>query len=86
MRRTSAHGIRLLDLANIAVVESVEYGFVMSLSFNNVIIIIIMNTIYFPEPSSVLPSMFFHFEPDNDLQTGVHVCSTSYRFADVSHK
>jgi hypothetical protein len=26
---------------------------------------LIMNT-YFPEPSSVLASMFFHFEPDND--------------------
>jgi hypothetical protein len=25
-----------------------------------------MNT-YFPEPSSVLASMFFHFEPDNDF-------------------
>jgi hypothetical protein len=43
----------------------VEYGFGMLLSFNNVIIII-MNT-YFPEPSSVLASMFYHFEPNSVL-------------------
>jgi hypothetical protein len=43
----------------------VEYGFNMLLSFNNVIIII-MNT-YFPEPPSVLASLFFHFEPDKDF-------------------
>jgi hypothetical protein len=30
------------------------------------VIIIIMNT-YFPEPSLVLASMFYHFEPDNDF-------------------
>jgi hypothetical protein len=48
----------------------VEYGFEM-LSFNNVIIIIIMN-IYFLEPSSVLASMFLHFEPDNDFVSEVY--------------
>jgi hypothetical protein len=51
-----------LTFSNIVVIE---YGLRMLLSFNNVIIII-MNT-YFPEPSSVLASMFFHFEPDNDF-------------------
>jgi hypothetical protein len=43
-------------------IEVVEYGYAMLLllSFNNVIIILIMNT-YFPEPSSVLAPMFFYF-------------------------
>jgi hypothetical protein len=45
--------------------QTKEASLCMLLSFNNVIIII-MNA-YFPEPPSVLASMFFHFEPDNDF-------------------
>jgi hypothetical protein len=51
-----------LTFLNIVIVE---YGFGLLLSFN-VVIIIIMN-IYFPEPSLVLASMFFYFEPDNNF-------------------
>jgi hypothetical protein len=48
-----------LTFSNIVVVTSLNTAsFVMLLS--------IMNT-YFPEPSLVLASMFFHFEPDNDF-------------------
>jgi hypothetical protein len=54
-----AYGILLFDFFEHRIRRIVEYGFSMLLSFNNVIIII-MNT-YFPEPSSVLVSMFFHF-------------------------
>jgi hypothetical protein len=38
----------------------------MLLSFNNKTIKVIMNT-YFPESSSVLVFVYFHFEPDNDF-------------------
>jgi hypothetical protein len=55
-----------LTFLNIVVVCGiVKYGFFIFLSFNSVIIII-MNA-YFKEPSSILASMFFHFESDNDF-------------------